>query len=654
MALPLAAVVGSLFGGAAWVLVAGALLLSATVRAWRVALCTALCAAVSFLHVRLAEQRGAELRALPQSDTPVLTGTVVRVWENALLLQPEGVSPSVYVQGKTEARLGDLLRVRVAEAAPEEPPPVRGMFDRAAWLKGLGCGAVLTSAGAEKLGRPWSFAAVRGMGLQVRNRLAARLMPPGREKDARRQVLCAMLLGAKDLAEADTLDIFRRGGCLHVFAVSGMHVGVIMGFFWGVFRFLRVRPQVSRLLVPVVVGVYILLTGCAVSALRAYLMGAALWGGIVLRRRISLFNTWCAAACLILLVCPYECYDAGFLLSFAVYAAIGVGLRLCLKHDAPWFGPDAYIPFRVMTARELWVKKTEQYIRGVVVVSLSAWLAALPVTWYCFHTVNPWGFLCNMAIALPVPLMMFCGIGLAAFSGIPYVGSVAAWAADASGGLLVSVAGFFASLPGAYLPTVLPPGQDAVAVYDTGYGKSCVVLGNPGVVIGAGSPSQVRYTVAPALFHAGFTPAVVLAEPGKRGEGARRLAQQWRGTVTADSGKALRLTTKAGRYTLYPPPPGTPASPPENALPVILWEHGSTRTLYVGDASAAAAAAIPPEERRADVIILGAHPVLPWEDAEDIAAFGAAEIQLLPSARRRRARLEAEQGNNAAETGNPL
>lgn len=640
MALPLAAVVGSLLGTGWWCLAALAAALACAARAWRVLAAVLLCAAVCGLQGELRARNGERLRALPESADPVLVGTVTRVWANSFVVQPEGVSPAVYVCGRTEGGLGDVLRLRVVPEPDPGAPLVHGMFDRRAWWRGMGVGAVCRAVGEEKLGHPFSWAAVRGAGLRVRDRLAARLMPPEREADPRRQVLCALLLGAKDLAEADTVELFRRGGCLHAFAVSGMHVGIIGSFFWGLFRLLRVRPTVARVLLPVVVGVYILLTGCAVSALRAYLMGVTMWSAMLLRRRLSLANTWCAAACLILLVCPYELYDAGFLLSFAVYAAICAGPALCLAHDTPWFGPDAYIPYRIMTRWEIRRKGAESKLRGVVVVSLCAWLAAQPLSLCCFHTLTPWGFLTNIAIAAPLFCAMYSGMALLALAGMPYVGAWAAWAADGAASVLLSVVSFCGALPGAYLPATPPQPADAVAVYELGFGKSCVVLGNPGLVIGAGNESQVRYTTAPALFHAGFSPAAVLQLPGAAAEkGVAALQQQFPAMGVISAQKPAAFTTSAGRFTLYPAPSSLPRTPAENALPIILWEHGGKRTLYVGDAAADVAETLPPEAYGVDVLILGSHPLHPLEDAEDRDAFGAKVVRWLPSALRRQAAL---------------
>lgn len=640
MALPLVAVVGSLLGAGWWCLAALAVVLAGAARAWRVLAAVLLCAALCGLQGELRARNGERLRALPESGNPVLVGTVTRVFANSFVVQPAGVSPAVYVCGRTEGQLGDVLRLRVVPEPEPEAPPVRGMFDRRAWWRGMGVGAVCRVVGEEKLGHPFSWAAVRGAGLSMRDKLAARLMPREREDDPRRQVLCALLLGAKDLADADTVELFRRGGCLHAFAVSGMHVAIIGSFFWGLFRLLRVRPTVTRVLLPVVVGVYILLTGCAVSALRAYLMGVTMWSAVLLRRRLSLANTWCAAACLILMVRPYELYDAGFLLSFAVYAAICIGLQLCLRHDTPWFGPDAYIPYRIMTRGEIRRKGTEAKVRGVVVVSLCAWLVAQPVTLCCFHTLTPWGFLTNIAVALPLLCAMYSGMALLVLAGVPYGGTLAAWAADGAAAVLLSVVSFFGSLPGAYVPATTPQPAEAVAVYALGYGKEAVVLGNPGLVIGAGNESQVRYTTAPALFHAGFSPAAVLQVRGGVAEKGVAVLQQQFPTMRVISAQApASFSTPAGRFTIYPAPSSLPSSPAENSLPYILWEYEGKRTLFVGDAAADVAETLPPEVRGVDVLILGAHPLRPLEDAEDIAAFGAKEVQLLPSARRRQAAL---------------
>lgn len=647
MALPLLAVVGSIVGAWGWCLSGLAVAVALVIRSWRVAAMALLCALVCGLHLELRQRGALRLQGAEQVE-----GTVTRAYAHAVQLQPAGICPAVYLRGVEGAAVGDVLRVSTAPEAPLEPPPVRGMFDAAAWRRGQGIGAGFRAAAVQHLGHPLSWAAVRGAGLAMRERLTARLMPPGREGDARRQVLCAMVLGARDQAAEDTLGLFRRGGCLHAFAVSGLHVGVILFFGHLLCRLLRVRPAVARPLLLLLVGLYVWMTGCAVSALRAYGMFAAVELGLSLRRRLSAANIWCAAACLFLLLQPWQLYDTGFRLSFAVYAAICAGVRFCMRSDSPWFGPDAYIPFRILTPWELWVKGAETALRGAVLVSLCAWLVSLPLIAHDFHTVTPWSFLTNIALALPLMAAMGAGMLLLLCGGIPYLGALAAAAADGAAGVLLAVIGFFAGLPGAYLPAALPAPADGIAIVPLGYGESACVLGNPGLLVACGHESEARFTAVPALFHGGWQPAAML-HTGKRGGGESVALATWPKLRMIDGSQPAVCTTAAGRYTIYPAPPELPSTPAENRLPAVLWEQGARRVLWVGDASAATVATIPPEERRADVLILGSNPTLPFDDAEDIAAIGARELRLLPSAELRRARLEEERMPNAADPEEP-
>ena len=69
---------------------------------------------------------------------------------------------------------------------------------------------------------------------------------------------------------------FLESGCMHVFAVSGMHVGVAAMLVLGVLRLLYVRPRAARLACIPLLAVYVFVTGMSASALRAFIM-AAVW-----------------------------------------------------------------------------------------------------------------------------------------------------------------------------------------------------------------------------------------------------------------------------------------------------------------------------------------------------------------------------------------
>ena len=69
---------------------------------------------------------------------------------------------------------------------------------------------------------------------------------------------------------------FLESGCMHVFAVSGMHVGVAAMLVLGMLRLLHVHPRAARLACILLLAAYVFVTGMSASALRAFIM-ATVW-----------------------------------------------------------------------------------------------------------------------------------------------------------------------------------------------------------------------------------------------------------------------------------------------------------------------------------------------------------------------------------------
>ncbi len=610
--LPLVAVAGAVVGGWWWSVAGGAVLLALVCRVWRIALCALLCAAVAGLHTRLLEEKSAAFfERAEQQEIVELCGTVERELRRGCVLGTGWNGVRVVVRGETPWKPGDVVRVRAQWKTPA-PAGVQGVFDSVAWMRGQGIAASLDLMEGEKLGKPLSLRTVQHWGLRIREHLAARLMPAGTESDAARQVLCALVLGDKSGAEEETMEGFRNGGCLHAFAVSGLHVGLVSGIFWLLLRLLRVRPVVIRPLVLVSVGVYVLMTGAAVPAIRAYVMLAVLLLGFMLQRRVSLLNTWSFAALLILLVDPSQLYNAGFLLSFGVYAALCIALKLLLAESA-WFGPDDYIPVSLRTPWEMRWSNFELGVRGAVIVSLSAWLVSVPITLYFFHTVNSSSFLTNIAITPLLPVVMFCGLLHLCVAGVPWVGVATGWAAQKSAALLLAVVSWFGGLPYAYLPAQEPAPLHSILVQGTNFGGSFTMLGNHGLLIDCGNETTAGLKTVPSLFHAGYTPAALLVTSPlvSAGGGAAVVQRMWPAMPVIQAHElppeGCVFETQAGRFTIMPAPAELSRRNAASHHPLVLWESPAGRVLYVGDAAYSAFSSLP--EMAADVAILGQHPV---------------------------------------------
>lgn len=628
---------GVIFGGEWLLLSLAAVTVCVVLGLRRMAFLAVLCMAV--VGLRLWSVYRAEAVALPrweEAGSLVLRGTVVRELGSGVVLGLDGSPLRVSLHGDgLDFRVGDRVEA-MGELRPLRVAPLRGMFDSRGWMRSLGISGSFSAGRAVYLGRAGGWYGLLGLCATARSMLADRLMPPGTEGDARRQVLCALLLGARDRADELTLLDFRRGGCLHAFAVSGLHVGLVAMLIWPLMRWFRVRPVVARPLLVLLMGVYVLLTGAQAPALRAYVMLAAVLAGVMLARRVCLTNVWCLAGLLLLMVEPRQLLQPGFQLSFAVYAAICLGVGFC-RQDRPWFGPDPFIPYRIMTWWDQRLAVWDRWLRGVTVVALSAWLVSVPLCVLHFHTFNPWSFVTNMAITPLLLPVMVTGAAALLLGGLPWVGPLVQAAACRCSGWLIATVGFCGSLPGAYLPATSPAGPDSWILMGLGFGKSACMLGNPGLLVGTGSEAGARWTIEPAVFHAGYSPAALLPLSDLRSaeEGAARLSQAWPGVRVLRPGelrgRLLRLRSRAGVFLVCGPPADLPLSPAINQCPVVLWEYGGRRLLYVGDAAGETYRCLPREERRADVIVLGHNAAHPAELLELQRECGASCVWLLPS-----------------------
>ncbi|MBR5894253.1 MAG: ComEC/Rec2 family competence protein [Akkermansia sp.] len=634
--LPLLAVLGCLWGGELWGLSIAAVCSALLLNLKRIACCTVLCAALAFTHQNLQQRNVARLlEQLTNHDSVELVGTVERRLSNGCILDTGLNGVRVALRGEMPWHTGDFVKVVAIEQAGQEAP-VEGMFSTKAWLRSQGLAANMRLLRSEYLGRPFSYSALLGFAESVRGHLLAQLMPEDGVADRRYQVLCSLVLGDKSQAEADTLAIFKRGGCLHAFAVSGLHVGIVSSLLYLIARLGRLSPRMRTVLVLVVSGLYVLVTGLAVPALRAYLMIALVLLGLELRRPVSYLNIWSLAALIVLLLSPWQLHNAGFVLSFAVYAAIGVGIKICMT-ERPWLAPDDYIPLRLYTPWHDRLRRLDVMIRGLVYVSLSAWLISQPITAAYFHSVTPFSFLTNIAISPVLPIVMCLGLLAALTGAVPLLGGSLKWIALQSSSALIAVVEFFGALPGAYLPTTEPLPPSEVMVGYLGYGSAFTVLGNPGLVIDSGSELSARFRTEPALFYSGCQPAALLLTSRSKEscEGAQVLKGTWPSMSVLDAAlckKQLELSTSAGEYDIYLPPADIPRKLAADDAPVVKWRSGERSVLYVGNAASFTYELIPPEERRADILILGCNARHPLELMELAQECSCRTLVLLPSA----------------------
>lgn len=488
-------------------------------RGWLVAL-TAAALAGGLQHTRARHLHdNQQLVAAGRVIEARLAGTVVgrpdprgRGWAAALrveAVQPRGerwpgatTGSRVLLHGRGRPPLpGTRLTVEARLRAPD-PPRNPGEFDRARWLARQWIWAVAETDRAALIVTPPSR--LRQLAERWRDGFRAAITdgldPASREA----AVIRAMVLGERPADDDELIGAFRDSGALHVFSVSGLHVGLVGLCVWAVLRLLRVpRRWAIPLLVPLVFA-YAWLAGMVAPALRAAWMAALLLGGFLLRRPAGLLNVLAAVALGALLVDGNQLFQPGFQLTYGVVAAIGLLGAACTR----WVtGPPVVDPFLPRALWSRWHERADRWQRwwaGSLGVSLAATAGSAPLIGWHFRLVTPIAPLASLAL-IPVTLALLA-LALAAAAVAPLappatraLNRLNALVAHAS----FAIADIAARLPGARFSLPPPGGRRAeLVVCDLEYGAAAACF-DPGdgraVLFDCGDEWSLRQTVLPAL-----------------------------------------------------------------------------------------------------------------------------------------------------------
>lgn len=218
---------------------------------------------------------------------------------------------------------GDRLSLRAGFRAPWASA-VPGDFDYQAYLRGRGIIHVAyVDTYAVLAQRPSLPTRLRAAAVHSRDRVVATLVD-GVADPGNQAVLAAMTLGYRAGLESADRDRYLRSGMIHLFAISGLHVGVLFALVMGLLLVLRVPFRWRYFLGPLLVFVYVLITGAAPSALRAWLMLAIWSAGRGFRLHVVPVNAVLVAA-VILLLRPFNLFEMGFQFSFTIVICLILG-----------------------------------------------------------------------------------------------------------------------------------------------------------------------------------------------------------------------------------------------------------------------------------------------------------------------------------------
>ena len=207
-------------------------------------------------------------------------------------------------------------------------------------------------------------------------------------------VMNALLLGQRQEISKELSDNYSKAGAIHILAVSGLHVGIILlilSFLLKPLERVNKGKLIKLVLVILFLWFFAVLAGMSASVTRAVTMFSAIALGKFFNKRNAVEHSLIFSMFIILLWKPLFLFDVGFQLSYtAVFGII-------------WVQPVLY---------QLWKSNFFIVDKGwqLITVSVAAQLGVLPISLFYFHQFPGLFFISNLII---IPFLgVILGLGL--------------------------------------------------------------------------------------------------------------------------------------------------------------------------------------------------------------------------------------------------
>ncbi|WP_340199886.1 ComEC/Rec2 family competence protein [Ascidiimonas sp. W6] len=207
-------------------------------------------------------------------------------------------------------------------------------------------------------------------------------------------IMNALLLGYRNDISKEMYANFAAAGVIHILAISGLHVGILLLFLNYMFSPLasvKNGTVYKSIIVILLLWLFALLTGFSPSVVRSVTMFSFFAYALNRKKLTSTFNVLFTSMFFLLLFKPLLIFDVGFQLSYSAVLAI------------IWIQPIIYKKW----VPRYWITK---YLWSILCVTFSAQLGLLPLSLYYFHQFPSLFFLSNLVILPFLGLILGSGV----------------------------------------------------------------------------------------------------------------------------------------------------------------------------------------------------------------------------------------------------
>lgn len=237
-------------------------------------------------------------------------------------------------------------------------------------------------------------------------------------------IINALLLGQRKGLSEDIYTDYKNAGSIHILAVSGLHVGIILLFLNFIFKpveYIKHGRVYKIIIIIICLWSFAIIAGLSASVLRAALMFSFVAVAMNINRPRNTLNILAGSAFVLLLFNPNFLFDVGFQLSYLAVIAIVTIYPILYGFWHP----------KYPVADKFW---------QAFIVSIAAQFGVLPISIYYFHQI-PGLFLLSNVIAIPF-LGFILGFGIIIII-LSSINLLPGFLSTSYGKIIASMNGFF-------------------------------------------------------------------------------------------------------------------------------------------------------------------------------------------------------------------
>lgn len=310
-----------------------------------------------------------------------------------------------YVKGKNTPKLDQLLEINT-EVIPIENKGNPGEFDLKTYWKTKGIYGMFFMESKDfhvvkTIQSSFLTQSIRKAQVVCLTILSAHLT--GQELG----IAQALILGDKSMLDNEIRSAFTATGSMHILAVSGLHIGLILQLLLALIKLGAkwINRSTAILFVILLLWFYALMTGFSPSVIRAVFMFSVLtltqWKGLQTTSINSLFFT----AFIIVLWKPMYLFDIGFQLSYLAM----LGIFLFYPKISSIWKPSNKILY---------------YLWEGTAIGFAAQVVTTPLTLYYFHQFPNYFAIANLGLMGLSSVVLGAGIFLLVTHKIPLIGKL--------------------------------------------------------------------------------------------------------------------------------------------------------------------------------------------------------------------------------------